>query len=138
MEVNYWAVLVCGILSMVVGSLWYGPVFGKKWLEIIGVANCDEEMRKKMQKDMVPLYGVQFLLTLLQVYILSHFVDGWTDASGIETALFVWLGFIMPTVAGASMWTNESNRVKWQRFGIQAGYQLVMCIIFGYILGVWQ
>lgn len=28
-SVNLFAVLVCGIVSLVVGALWYGPIFGK-------------------------------------------------------------------------------------------------------------
>jgi len=35
-EINGWAVLVCGVVAMALGFVWYGPLFGKKWLELIG------------------------------------------------------------------------------------------------------
>ncbi|HLD39833.1 MAG TPA: DUF1761 family protein, partial [Candidatus Nanoarchaeia archaeon] len=33
---NYLAVLVAAIAAYVVGFLWYGPVFGKKWMALMG------------------------------------------------------------------------------------------------------
>ncbi len=122
---------------MVVGYVWYGPLFGKKWLEIIGATALDKEGREKMQKEAMPLYGIQFVLSLLQLYILAHFIKGWTEVSGVENALWLWLGFVVPTLAGGAMWNNNPNRIKLSMFLIQAGYQLVMFVIYGYALGVW-
>lgn len=137
MEVNYVVIIGGAVLSMIVGSIWYGPLFGKKWMEICGVSDADVEKRKQMQKEAMPLYGIQFVLALLQLYILAHFVKGWEDVSGIESALWIWLGFVMPTIAGSAMWNNDSATIKWARFLIQSGYQLVIFLLYGYILGVW-
>lgn len=137
MDINYSVFAGAAILSMIVGAVWYGPLFGKKWMEIIGATGVDVEKRKEMQKRAMPLYGIQFALTVLQLYILDHFVKGWTEVNGIENALWIWLGVVMPTVAGSAMWNNNPTRVKWAQFLIQAGYQLVMFIIFGYMLDMW-
>lgn len=137
MEVNYVTILIAAIISMVVGALWYGPLFGKKWLEIIGATADDLARREAMQKAARPLYAIQFALSLLQVYVLAHFVEAWEDGTGVGTAVWIWLGFVMPTVAGSSMWNNNPNRMKWAMFLIQAGYQLVMFIIYGWVLGNW-
>ena len=137
MEINYVVILGCAILAMIVGAIWYGPLFGKVWMDIVGMDAEDEAARKAMQKSAGPLYLVQFLLVIGQLYILAHFVQGWKEASGIEVAVWLWLGFVMPTLAAASMWTVDSVKVKWTRFLIQAGYQLLMFVIFGYILGTW-
>ena len=138
MEINYLAVLVASILSMVLGALWYGPLFGKKWMEIIGAKPMTEADQKKMQKQAMPLYLIQFLLTLFQVYVLAQYIAGWTDASGIENSLWIWAAFVMPTVAGACMWNNDSKEIAWSRFLIQGGYQLVLFVIFGLVLGMWK
>lgn len=138
MEINYLAVLVASILSMVLGALWYGPLFGKKWMQIIGAKPMTEAEKKQMQKQAMPLYLVQFLLTLFQVYVLAQYIAGWTDASGIENSLWIWAAFVMPTVAGASMWNNDSKEIAWSRFLIQGGYQLVLFVIFGLVLGMWK
>lgn len=138
MQINLLAVLVCAVLAMVLGAIWYGPLFGKKWMEIVEATDLDMEARKKMQKEATKLYIVQFLLALFQVLILAYYISAWRAVSGLENALWFWAAFVMPTVAGASMWNNDSSRIAWARFLIQGGYQLVLFIMFGLILQAWQ
>ncbi|MEK7588577.1 MAG: DUF1761 domain-containing protein [Patescibacteria group bacterium] len=138
-DVNYVAIVVCAVLSMVIGSVWYGPMFGKKWMEITGADKYDLAKRKEMQKKAMPLYGIQFVLSLIQAYIFAQYIviGSLIDISGVLNGFLVWLAFIMPTVAGSSMWNNNSNKIKWAQFGIQAGYQLVLLLVFGAILFAW-
>ncbi len=136
--INWWAILVCGIVAMVIGSIWYGPLFGKKWMEMMGIGAMDAEAKKKMQKEAMPLYAIQFVLVLFQAYVLAHYIAGWQDASGVENAMWIWAAFVMPTVAGSAMWTTQPTRTRWTLFFIQAGYQLVMFVLFGLILGMWK
>lgn len=137
-SVNYWAVLVGAVISMILGAIWYGPLFGKKWMEIIGVDPNDVIAMKKMQKSAAPLYLVQFLLTLFQVLVLAHLIADTTKVTGLERALWIWAAFIIPTLAGAVMWTNQSRRLKWSQFLIQGGYQLILFIVFGLLLQFWK
>lgn len=138
MEVNFWAILISAVFAMAFGYLWYGPLFGKKWLMVMHATPDDLAKREAMQKSAGPLYVVQFLLAFLQLYILAHFIKGWTDVSGIESALWIWLGFVMPTLAGSAMWNNLSGKQKGTLFLLTAGYQLVCFIVFGFILGKLQ
>lgn len=145
--INWWAVIVAAVVSMIVGSVWYGPMFGKTWMKIMGVdPNMSKEQVKAAQKSMGGLYFLQFVLSILTVYILAHYTSmvqstttGMSAVSvGIQNALWVWLGFIMPTVAGAAMWSGKSKKLSWSMFLISAGYNLVLFAIFGAILGAWQ
>jgi hypothetical protein len=43
----------------------------------------------------------------------------------------------MPTIAGTAMWNNDSKKISRARFLIQAGYQLILFVSFGAILGIW-
>jgi hypothetical protein len=137
-SVNYLAIITGAVLSMVIGAVWYGPLFGKKWMEIIGVDPTDEDAKKKMQKSAGPLYLVQFLLTLFQVLVLAHLIADTTKVGGLERALWIWAAFVIPTMAGAVMWTNQNSKLKWSRFLIQGGYQLVLFILFGLLLQFWK
>lgn len=144
MTLNYGAVLVCGIVSMIVGAIWYGPLFGKTWMRIVGANATDKKAREKMQKSAGPLYFIQFILALFQILILSNFINAWniiigvTPVAAIGTSLLVWAAFIMPTIAGSCMWNNDSRKISWSRFLIQAGYQFILFILFGLILGLWN
>lgn len=138
MEINFIAVFFGAVASMVIGSVWYGPLFGRRWMELNGGDPNDIEKCKEMQKEAMPLYLVQFGLSLVQLYVLAHFVAAWKDASGVETSLWIWLGFVMPTVAGLSMWNSQPGKTKWALFLLSAGYQLLSFIAFGLILSWWQ
>ena len=138
LPVNYIAIVVGAVLSMVIGAVWYGPLFGKKWLEIVGATEATLEARKKMQKEAGPLYGIQFVLTLFQVLVFAHLIADTTRVGGVERALWIWAAFVIPTLAGAVMWTNEPNKIKRARFLIQGGYQLVIFIVFGLLLEFWK
>lgn len=139
MTINFLAVIVCAIASMIVGFVWFGPIFGKKWMQISGATDMDLEKRKEMQRKAMPLYFVQFLLTLFQLYVLAWYISYTVNvSSGIHTAFSIWIAFVMPTLAGSAMWNNDAPKVKWAKFLIQAGYQLVIFIIFGFILGIWK
>ncbi len=135
---NYVLILGAGVVSMIVGSIWYGPLFGKKWMEAIGAGACTEEERKKMQKEAMPLYLVQFVLSLVQLYVLSGLLTygGWVPQS-IWVSVFLWLGFVMPTIAGGAMWNDKPTSTKWALFLIPAGFQLVLAIIFGWMFMMW-
>lgn len=138
LSVNYAAIVAGAVLSMIVGAVWYGPLFGKQWMDIIGVNHADSESRKKMQKSAGPLYAVQFIMTLFQVLVLAHLVADTSRAGGVERSLWIWAAFVMPTLAGAVMWTNDASTRKRERLLIQGGYQLVIFTIFGLVLQFWK
>lgn len=138
MIINYLAVLTCVVLSIGIAVVWYGPLFGRKWAEIVGGNFDTAEARRDMQKRVMPLYVTQFLLTFFQVTILAFYIQGWKDASGLENALWIWAAFVMPTIAASSMWNNDSAKISWARFLIQSGYQLVVFALFGFVLGIWK
>jgi Na+/H+ antiporter NhaC len=86
MELNYSVIAGLAVLAMVIGAIWYGPLFGKAWLRVIGADAEDLEERKKMQKSAAPLYFIQFVLVLFQIYVLAHYVKGWNTVSGHHTS----------------------------------------------------
>lgn len=119
-------ILLAAVASMIVGAIWYGPLFGKKWMWVIGAGEgCTTPEAKK---GMWKAYLTQFALAIFEVWVLAMFVEVWTDA------LVVWAGFIFPTLAGTALWNGEDAKKGWTRFGIQAGYQFVIFVVFGLVL----
>jgi hypothetical protein len=59
-------------------------------------------------------------------------------AGGLERSLWIWAAFVIPTLAGAVMWTSKTTKLKWMHFFIQGGYQLIMFIIYGLLLQIWK
>lgn len=107
-------------------------------MEILGVDLKNEKQCKEMQKSAGPLYGVQFILTLFQILVLSHLVADTQRVGGLERSIWIFFVFIIPTLGGTVMWTNETSKNKKAKFMIQGGYQLVMFMIYGLLLQYWK
>ncbi len=131
---NYAAILVAGLINMVIGSAWYSPLlFGNIWMKGMKI----DKNKIKADKYMGLRYGVAFLMGLLMIYILAHYVDYMeadTASEGAETAFWPWLGFIVPVMAGDILWNGKPFSV----FAINAGHYLVALMMAGVILASWQ
>jgi hypothetical protein len=139
MGANMWAVLASAALAMAFGAIWYGPIWGKKWLEINGADAMDLAAREAMMKETNILYVLQFGMTVVQLYVLQHFIGfAWDEKAGIGTALLAWLGFVVPTIAGLAMWNAKPRKVRLTLFALSAGYQFFCFVAFGIILSLWQ
>ncbi len=127
---NYFAILVAAIANMVMGFLWYGPIFGKKWMALNGMT---EEQMKSVNPG--PLYAQSFVMTLLTYFVLARFVAGaLTPVEGIKVAFLIWLGFVMTVQFTASLFSTKPRAL----FYLDTGYQLVTYIVAGAILGAWK
>ncbi len=109
-QINYLAVLACGIVSMVLGSLWYGPLFGKRWMKIMGISK-PEKMDAAAKNAMMKSYGLMFIGSLVTAYVLDHAtifaiaytgINGWQG--GLMSGLLKWLGFGAPLTNGYPLW----------------------------------
>ncbi len=140
MEIHFLPVLACAVLSIILGSLWYGPLFGKLWMRLMKVdEECmsDPIKKKAAQKQAMPLYLLQFVLSLLQIWVLAKFIVS-SSGSGIGTALWILIGFILPMAAQGSMWNSDTKKDNWTRFLVVGGFNLVLFVILGFILSVWR
>ena len=133
-DLNYLAILVAGISNMVLGFLWYGPIFGKAWMALRGI-NQEETNPNPL------IYVVSFLLSLLMALVLAvfiHHVDASIQAMslvlGLLAALLVWVGFIGPATFQNNMYSGISKKL----YAIDYGYVLVALLIQGAIIGVWR
>ena len=135
MDVNYLAVLVAAVASMIIGSIWYGPLFGKKFIKAIGMDNWSAEKQAAMKKSMWMSYVLQFVASLVMFYVLAGLVGGldkMTLSGGLSVAFWVWLGFAMPIKLGDAIWGG-----KWELFWIGMGGMLVTLLAAGAIIGAW-
>lgn len=136
-SVNYLAVFVSAVASMIFGSLWYSPMlFGKIWAKLAGVNMDKNKMTKEKKKSMMYSYLGMFVGLLLTAYVFANILK-FSQSSSISDALqagfYVWLGFILPLTAGASFWEGKSYKVLL----INNGYQLISILLMSVILTLW-
>ena len=134
--VNFWAVLVSAVASMVIGSIWYGPLFQKPFSKAMGMDNMTEEQRQAMKKTMMPAYIKQFVASVLMFYVFAWLLGALgatTPMNGIQVAFWVWLGFIVPVKFGDALWGG-----KMMLFWLGIGNMLLTLAAAGAIIGAMK
>jgi hypothetical protein len=138
--INWLAVLVSAVASMVVGFLWYSPMlFATQWMKLMGVKCDTPEEKAAMQKEAGPMYGQAFVMCIVSAAFLAillsrmHVPDD-DLLRGLKIAFGVWFGFVMTVQYTNSMF----NRKPKMLFFIDTGYQLVCYLVMGAILTKWQ
>lgn len=140
MTINYVGVLACGAAAMAVGFAWYGPLFGKTWMRVMGTEAMTPEQKEAMKKSMWGTYLLQFILSLITAGVLDYHIMNWADFTtpAVAVAICIWFGFVMTTVAGAALWSGKPAKTASTMFLVSAGGHLVTFAVFGFILGMWQ
>ena len=127
--VNWLAVVVAGISSMVVGFLWYGPLFGNYWMQQTG--------RSPEQGGAASAYIVSTLAALILAATLAIFLtvfDTVDLATGIAVGVAVAVGFVATTTLVNGVFEERKPTVT----ALFAGYEVVSLAIMGAILGAWR
>ncbi len=135
MKINYLAVLVATVLHFVLGGVWYGVIFSNKFIQLMNwnEAQLQEITAKSNGKEYLIAFAASFVL----VYILAHFVQytkARTVAGGIQTAFWLWLGFVATTQIATVIFEGRNFGL----YLLNVGYQLVGCAIAGALLAIWR
>ncbi len=132
---NWAAVFVSAVFAMGLGFIWYSPVmFAKQWMKLTGMT---KEKIEKAKKSMPLMYGTQFLAAVVEIWVLSMFVNfvGAADAvTGAIVGFWSWLGFVATIAVGDALFNGKSTKLV----AINAGYQLALLVVTGAILGAWH
>lgn len=134
--INYIAVLAAAVASMIIGGIWYGPLFGRMYIRAMGWANHTPAQRKEMQRDMMWKYLWQFIASILMFYVLARFMNATDElsvAGGMVVAVWAWLGFVVPMKFGDTLWGGKKI-IFW--LGIFNS--LITFLVGAAILGYWH
>lgn len=130
-DVNLISVLVAALAPMLIGVLWYGPLFGKQWMTLTGLT-------KSSMKDMT-LTGAQamvlgFLASIVTTYVLAVLLRTtgmiYDMTGALRLTFFIWLGFVSMTQLSVVLWEGK----KINLFALNTAYSLVAYLIVAAIL----
>ena len=123
------ATLVATVLSFALGGLWYGPLFGKAWMEENGFTV------ENLKRDFNPLklYGITFIISALASYVFGMFLGpdpdlGFAVGAGLAAGVF-W-------VAGSFATSYLFEGKTLRHFLINGGYHVVQFGLIGLAFGV--
>jgi hypothetical protein len=131
-SVNWLAVIVCVVVAMVSGFIWYHPaVFFKPWWRGIGKGESDPGNPNPM------IYVFTILAAFVEavsVGLVLNVMGTNTLAAGLGAGFMLWLGFVAPTNLVNKLFAGHGFTV-WL---IEAGNHLVNLLLFGAILAAWR
>lgn len=128
--VNYVAVLIAAAASFVFGGVWYGAL-SRPWLAAVG--RTMEEL--KAASPVVP-YALTFVCQIIMAAtlagVIGHLGKGYvTFKSGAISAVFIWLGFVAPTLVVNHTFQGAKRTLTL----IDAGHWLGVLLVQGMIIG---
>jgi len=130
---NYVAILVAWIISVVIGAFWYSPAgFGKLWSKLSGV-----DMMKTPKEETNRAIIFVTISSLLQAFALATILNSLNVRSigeGLIASLVLWFGFTALTTVGNTLYQRQSWKFIW----LNASFFLVVFVINGIILSVWK
>jgi len=134
-SVNWWAVLVAGLIYFVLGWVWFSPVlFAKPWMAELKIspAHMNEDARKRM-----PFLMAGALLTgLLLAWVLAllvHRLHLETIAGAIRLSLALGLLVLAAPMANSYAFSGRSLKL----YLIDLGMPVVGIVVMTVLLVAW-
>jgi Protein of unknown function (DUF1761) len=137
-SLNWLAILVAAVASIVLGFLWYSPLlFAKAWTREMGYDPNDKAKMDEMRKSAGPAYAGSLVASLLSAFTLALILHGMRAESlhfGMMASFHIWLGFVATVQFTGALFAKQSMKL----FAINTGYQLVCYLVMGAILILWK
>jgi hypothetical protein len=132
MRINYPAVVVSAVAYWLLGALWYGLLFGSRWMAL---ENITVEQGKSLNSALP--YIVTLVLDLLIAYALAQLCS-WrlanTAGRGVTMGVLLWMGFIAPITYTTHLYEMRPREL----FVINEFYPLLGLCLMGAIFGAWR
>jgi Protein of unknown function (DUF1761) len=134
-DINYWAVLLATLSTMVVGAIWYTPkVFGNYWMKAAGVKPSGRV------SDAVGPIITTVIVSFVTAWVLAGAVDishrfygGNYLINALVTAVLLWAGF-----TAARFITHDAFDQRPSGLTVlNIAHELVTVIVMAVIIGVW-
>ena len=132
LNVSIWVIIISGVVNMVGGMLWYGPLFGKPWMKGMGIDPDDAEKIKEMQKDAGPGYIFSLIFALVFGYALDLVVNTLALPNFFITlaaVLVIYVGFSVGNTIKSMLWGETSKTVFAINTAFEVFYVVVLTIV---------
>lgn len=137
MSIDYTLVLVATVLQFALGAVWYSPLlFGKWWMEIMECTKLSKAELQKMQKAMMPFYGLQLFLTFFTTVSFANLLPYIPSFTAYHTAFWIWIGFIAPVIISSVVWGNTKQKFWLKQISVMLGMNLVGIMIAAFVLSM--
>ena len=136
MDTTVWAIIIATIVMFAVGAFWYSLPFRKKWAQIHGFDKLSEKEQQALMKSMGLTYGIQLIMTIVMSAALVYSIVSYPGIPFFLIAIFVWLGFVVPSQVSAVLFSRTPDQYKAQQIAVMSGEALVRLVITSWIISL--
>lgn len=133
-EINWIAVIIATIASMIIAGVWYQDwAFGLPWKKMTKIDAKQAE--KAGNTPMVIVLIVNLLTAILLAVVIAIVADYFNSSSlwlALTTGLGVWLAFSATTLLTHNMFEQKPFKLTL----INNGYQLAMFVVMSLVIGL--
>lgn len=142
----WWILAAMGaslVSTMVLGMLWYGPLFGQPWLKAMGWGDLSEAEMKEKQAQAMPGYLTSMASAVAATGLVWMVLVSWDAleqldalaglAAGALFGVVGWAAFYVPGTITARFFEDQT----WTLWAIGAGYWGVLATLWGLYVGLF-
>jgi uncharacterized protein DUF1761 len=130
--VNYLAIVIAAVVAWLAGAGWY-MALGKSWMAALGTTPEKMQAAKSRPGAFLPFISA-FVAELVMAWVLAGVIGHLgpvTLRSGVISAAFCWLGFVITTMV-----VNNGFAMRdWRLLLIDGGHWLLVLLLMGAIIG---
>ncbi|MGN6503553.1 MAG: DUF1761 domain-containing protein [Pseudolysinimonas sp.] len=134
-EINWVAVLLAAVSSMVVGAVWYAkPVFGRRWMRLTGLT--DETLRGSAVLPLIITFVVSFFTAAVlagSAALAPHFYEGSFFLNVVLTSVILWIGFTAARMITHDLFERRNSSLTV----LNLAHELVTVIVMGLVIGAF-
>tara|TARA_R110002124_G_scaffold75304_3_gene202079 strand:+ start:3134 stop:3553 length:420 start_codon:yes stop_codon:yes gene_type:complete len=134
-EINYIAVIVATLSSMIVGTVWYSPrVFGNYWMKAAGITptgNAADAIRPIVVTVIVSFITAWVLAGA--AFIAFDFYGGSFFVNSLLTSIVLWGGLTAARFITHDQFDGRPNGLTV----LNVSHEFVTIVIMALIIGVW-
>ncbi len=127
-------IIVGAIAIFIFGMLWYGPLFGKQWMKMMGHSQESMQSAKKGMATKMLVLAIFLLVTAKIVSYLLPQLLSLSYGEFFKSILIIWLGFGFPVQLGAWLW----DRKPFKLVLFNAVQSIISFGILSAIIYYWQ
>ena len=131
-NLNYVAIAVSAVIYFALGSVWFGPLFGKLWLKLVGLSLTEED-KKNALFMFIKTFILDFFITFA-VAVVLNLTRSDSLISALGVAIILGVGFVIAPFLGNYMYAKRSMKL----FFIESIYHVICICLVTVILTIWR
>lgn len=134
-RINWWAVLLATVASLVLAKTWYDErTFGKAWRELTGITPSDSK-KGGVKPMIITLFSniVTVLALAAMIYVSSVFFKNASVGHALSIGFVAWLAFSATTLATHNAFEQKPSKLTL----INSGYQLALFVLVSLVIGLF-